>query len=210
MSETELFDIYTKDMKKLGTAPRQEVHAKGLWHQTFHCWIMKRDAQGEIYLLFQRRHPNKDVFPLLLDTSCAGHLQAGEDVKDGIRELKEELGLAIPVEDLTYLGKVAQEHFPSPDVIDREVNHVYIYENEQSLLHYRIQTEELIGLYWVSILDLQELRRGERDELTSTGVYMDEASGGLKEEQATWRLTDFTPNSDEYYQMLFDRITSLF
>lgn len=62
----------------------------------------------------------------------------------------------------------------------------------------------------MSILDLQELRRGERDELTSTGVYMDEASGGLKEEQATWRLADFTPNSDEYYQMLFDRITSLF
>ncbi|CAM4349937.1 NUDIX domain-containing protein [Paenibacillus phoenicis] len=210
MSETEMFDIYTKDMKKLGTASREEVHAKGWWHQTFHCWIIKRDAQGEIYLLFQRRHPNKDVFPLLLDTSCAGHLQAGEDAKDGIRELEEELGLAVPVEDLTYLGRVAQEHFPSPDLIDREVNHVFIYENEKPLLDYRIQTEELTGLYWVGMLAFQELRRGERDELTSTGVYVDEANGVLKEKQATWRLTDFTPNSDEYYQMLFDRITALF
>lgn len=206
MSETEFFDIWTKDMMKLGTASRQEVHAKGLWHQTFHCWIMKRDAKGQIDLLFQRRHPNKDVFPSLLDTSCAGHLQAGEDARDGVRELEEELGLAVAVEDLTYIGRVAQEHILSPHLIDRELNHVFLYESERPLVDYRIQTEELTGLYWVGMRAFQELRRGERDQLTSTGVYVDEASGGLTEEQATWRLTDFTPNSDEYYQLLFDQI----
>ncbi|WP_059045553.1 NUDIX hydrolase [Paenibacillus rubinfantis] len=206
MSETEMFDIYTEDMRKLGTASRQKVHAQGLWHQTFHCWIIQRDAEGEPSLLFQRRHPNKDVFPLLLDTSCAGHLQAGEDVKDGIRELEEELGLAVPVEELTYIGRVAQEHLLSPDWIDREINHVFIYENERPLLDYRIQTEELTGLYWVGLQEFRELRCGKRDLLTSAGVYVDEISGGLREQQATWRLTDFTPNSDEYYQLLFNWI----
>ncbi|MGP0583548.1 NUDIX hydrolase [Paenibacillus timonensis] len=206
MSETEIFDIYTIEMRKLGTASRQEVHTKGLWHQTFHCWIMKRDSRGEIALLFQRRHANKDVFPSLLDTSCAGHLQAGEDARDGIRELEEELGLAVPVEDLTYIGKVAQEHLLAPHLIDREFNHVFLYESEQPLVDYRIQTEELTGLYWVSLREFQELRRGDRDQLSSTGVYVDEASGTLMEERATWRLTDFTPNSDEYYQLLFDQV----
>lgn len=206
MSETEIFDIYTKDMMKLGTASRQEVHAKGLWHQTFHCWIMKRDSKGETCLLFQRRHSNKDVFPSLLDTSCAGHLQAGEEAKDGIRELEEELGLDVSIEDLTYIGRVAQEHILSPQLIDRELNHVFIYESDRPLADYRIQIEELTGLYWVGVRAFQELRRGERDQLTSAGVYVDEASGALREEQASWRLTDFTPNSDEYYQLLFDRI----
>ncbi|MNO16618.1 isopentenyl-diphosphate delta-isomerase [compost metagenome] len=206
MSETEIFDFYTIEMRKLGTASRQEVHTKGLWHQTFHCWIMKRDTRGEIDLLFQRRHVNKDVFPTLLDTSCAGHLQAGEEARDGVRELEEELGLAVPVEDLTYIGKVAQEHLISPHLIDREFNHVFLYESEQPLVDYRIQAEELTGLYWVSLRDFQELRCGDRDQLTSTGVYVDDPNGTLMEEQATWRLTDFTPNSDEYYQLLFDQI----
>lgn len=206
MSDTEIFDIYTKDLSRLGTASRQEVHANGLWHQTFHCWIIKREVRGGVYLLFQRRHPDKEVFPSLLDTSCAGHLQAGEAPADGVRELEEELGLAVPVEELTYIGRVAQEHLLSPHLIDRELNHVFIYESDRPLLDYRIQTEELTGLYWVGLQDFQELRRGERDQLTSAGVSMDAASGALMEEQAVWRLADFTPNSDEYYQLLFNQI----
>ncbi|MGG6310407.1 NUDIX hydrolase [Paenibacillus macerans] len=206
MTQTETFDVFTKEMIRLGTASRQEVHAKGLWHQTFQCWIMKRDAAGEIYLLFQLRHKNKDVFPSLLDISCAGHLQAGEEVADGVRELEEELGLTVSIHDLTYCGRVAQEHVVSPELIDREVNHVFLYECSSSLRDFRLQAEELSGLYWIGLRPFRELLNGERDQLSACGIVLDEASGTLADDQRSWRIENFTPNSDEYYELLFAKL----
>ena len=41
----------------------------------------------------QRRSPFKDTHPNQLDVSCAGHVNAGDDVLEStMRELEEELG----------------------------------------------------------------------------------------------------------------------
>ena len=42
MSRDELIDIYDQNMNLLGTAPRSQAHSEGLWHQTFHCWIVSQ------------------------------------------------------------------------------------------------------------------------------------------------------------------------
>ncbi|WNQ12825.1 NUDIX domain-containing protein [Paenibacillus aurantius] len=62
--------------------------------------------QGEPCLLLQRRHPGKDTYPGLFDITAAGHLEAGENVSDGIRELKEELGT-----DLFFLSHYLSSPF---------------------------------------------------------------------------------------------------
>ncbi|WP_372454640.1 NUDIX hydrolase, partial [Priestia aryabhattai] len=77
----------------------------GLWHQTFHCWIY-RVVNDQIEMLFQKRHPQKDTCPDLLDITSAGHLLASEQPCDGVRELEEELGLSVSFEELDKLGVI--------------------------------------------------------------------------------------------------------
>ena len=75
---------------------RNRVHRDGDWHRSIHAWVVQRDARGDgddVSVLLQRRSPYKDTHPSLLDVSCAGHVNAGDDVYDTtMRELKEELG----------------------------------------------------------------------------------------------------------------------
>ncbi|MCM3699360.1 NUDIX domain-containing protein [Paenibacillus macerans] len=208
MNETEYFDVFTPDGIKIGKEARSVVHAKGLWHQTFHCWIWKQSPEGP-YLLFQLRHKNKDVFPSLLDISCAGHLQAGEDVPDGVRELEEELGIAVAIDELTYLREVAQEHIVPPQIIDREFNHVFIYECGRDLQDYRIQTEEISGLFWVRLSDFQQLLCGNTESLSSDGILVDEVNGATISLTKTWSIGDFTPATPEYYELLFTKMKEL-
>lgn len=97
----EQIDILNPDGSFAGYARgRTEVHAKGLWHRTVHIWAFDEDGR----VLFQLRSHVKENNPSLLDTSCAGHISAGDDSKHAaIRELHEELGVTKQIEDLEYL-----------------------------------------------------------------------------------------------------------
>ena len=92
----EMIDIYDSEMNLLGVAMKSQAHKEGLWHKAFHCWIISED--GNIWL--QLRGADKQLYPNLLDISCAGHIQVGESVKlGGLRELEEELGLQLKEND---------------------------------------------------------------------------------------------------------------
>lgn len=103
----EEIDILKPDGSLAGyTRGRTEVHAKGLWHRTVHVWAF--DESGRI--LFQLRSREKENNPGLLDTSCAGHITAGDTSKKAaLRELKEELGITKKASDLTYLFESTHE-----------------------------------------------------------------------------------------------------
>lgn len=90
MSE-EWFDVVDASDAVVGRALRREVHARGLWHRAVHVLVF--DAAGRIFL--QKRSMTKDLSPGLWDSSCSGHLDAGEDYDTAAtRELGEELGIA--------------------------------------------------------------------------------------------------------------------
>jgi isopentenyldiphosphate isomerase len=101
---TEILDIYDDQMRHIGTKERGAVHRDGDWHKVFQCWVVYRDADGRDYLVVQRRGPDKDIYPNYLDISAAGHYQAGETIRDGIREVQEELGIQVSFDDLIPLG----------------------------------------------------------------------------------------------------------
>jgi isopentenyl-diphosphate Delta-isomerase len=85
----ELFDVVDHDDRVIGQAPRREVHARGLLHRAVH--VLVHDAAGRLFL--QLRSAVKDTFPNCWDSSCSGHLDAGEDYPTAARrELGEELG----------------------------------------------------------------------------------------------------------------------
>ncbi len=201
----EIFDVFDERMNPAGQASRSEVHARGLWHQTFHCWIVD-PADGDAALLFQERHPGKDTFPSLLDTSCAGHLLSGEEVEDGIRELEEELGLSVPFEALVPCGLFAEEDIISEACIDREFCHMFVYVSPQPLTGYRLQPEEVTGLYRVPLEHVRKLAQGTLSEpIRIVGVAPDE-NGVLAPVERTVRAADFVPHPEAYYELVLKAI----
>lgn len=120
----EMLDIYDEGWEHIGTAPRSEVHEKGLLHQVVHCWII---AQSEPVLYFQQRAHTKEDFPDCYDLACGGHIDAGE--KPGtaaIREIREEIGLDIQTEQLVSLGKYRAPDFKIDGYFDRAISNVFV------------------------------------------------------------------------------------
>ena len=77
----------------IGRALRAEVHARKLRHRAVHIFLFNERAE----LFVQKRSATKDSFPGRHDSSASGHLSSGEDYDAcAIRELREELGLAVP------------------------------------------------------------------------------------------------------------------
>jgi isopentenyldiphosphate isomerase len=197
----EMFDIYDGKMNWLGEAPRSEMHAKGLWHRTFQCWIVSLEGP-EPALLLQLRHPGKDLFPNLLDISSAGHLAAGETIEEGVRELEEELGLRVDFSDLISCGMFAEEDIISEDLIDREFCHVFIYNSDQPLKNYTLQSDEVSGLYAVSAAGLERLVHHEIDQLAAKGYYI-RTDGKLAEASLSLTLDDLVPHPVAYFDTVF-------
>jgi len=88
----EFFDIVNERDEPVGRASRREAHACGLRHRAVHILIW--NAAGQVFL--QKRSRMKDVAPGLWDSSCSGHVDAGEEYDvSARRELGEELGLRL-------------------------------------------------------------------------------------------------------------------
>ncbi|CAN5550221.1 NUDIX domain-containing protein [soil metagenome] len=168
---------------------KSEAHRRGVWHRCFHCWITGTDSAGEPYLLVQRRAAVKDTWPGRLDVTAAGHLAAGEESLDGLRELEEELGLSPDPERLVSLGVRGIEQ-DIPQGCDREFHDVFLLIDDTHPEQLRLQEEEVESVLCLSLGDVEKLAAGEpvsvrewRDcEAVSTRITME----------------DFVPNEDDY------------
>ena len=98
-ADDEILDVFDEHGRLLGTKRRADVHRDGDWHLAFHLWVVAPAG-----VLLQRRARSKSSWPGFLDASAAGHLLAGETIRDGLREVDEELGAAYAFDDLVHLG----------------------------------------------------------------------------------------------------------
>jgi isopentenyldiphosphate isomerase len=194
MQTEELFDIYDDNMNFLGVKPRSQVHRDGDWHRSFHCWVIYRDASGVDYMLVQRRAPDKDTYPNYLDVSVGGHLSAGESLEHAVRETEEELGLHVDFADLISVGLRVTASKPSPEITDREFNHIFFLIHEQPLEAYS-PNEEVTGLATFRIDDGLALFSGEVETITAQYAHYRPYS----EEILTLTLKDFVPVRDHYW-----------
>ena len=115
----EIFDVVNQEDEVIGRAPRSEVHQKGLMHRATHILVF--NSRREVFL--QKRSLKKDRQPGLWDSSASGHLDCGESYDAcAVRELKEELGLA--------LERPLQKLFKVPASLDTDQEHVWVYRCE--------------------------------------------------------------------------------
>lgn len=131
----ELLEVRTATGEPTGvTKPREAIHADGDWHLAAFVWVF--DAAGRI--LLQRRSLDKDAWPGRWDASAAGHVAAGESaVEAAVRELAEELGLAVRADDLVPAGSHREERVQASGVVDREHHAAFLLRSELPLEAYR-------------------------------------------------------------------------
>ncbi len=146
----EQIDILNSDGTPAGySRGRTEVHAKGLWHRTVHIWAF--DKNGKI--LFQLRSHLKENNPCLLDTSCAGHISAGDGSRNaGVRELSEEMGITRRPEDLEYLFEATHENILNNGTyFDNEYYDTYkIVLTDEEAKHLVPQPGEVDDFIWMT------------------------------------------------------------
>jgi isopentenyldiphosphate isomerase len=193
----EIIDIFDANLQPLGKMERLEAHLKGYWHRTFHCWVVTSENRGRI--LFQHRSAEMANFPNTFDVSAAGHLEAGEDLKDGIREVSEELGILLSIERLNSLGYRVEVGDQSNGQLNREYQAVYMLSLDIPLSEYHPQVEEVSGLFWLNISDGLQLFAGSLQAATMEGILYNKSSQQWETSSRVVTEKDFLPRIQKYY-----------
>lgn len=198
--KSEMVDIFDENFDHIGIASRELAHAQGLWHQTFHCWLVRQDDTAK-YLLFQRRGPEKDLYPDTLDITAAGHLLVTESPLDGVREIEEEIGIKIEFDQLINLGTRC-EVIKIGSVVNREFCHTFLLESNCSLDSYKLAVDEVSSIVQIELNDGLNLFSGGIDSVNATGFQV-QSDGAKKLINITVTRDDVIPRLGNYYLSIF-------
>jgi isopentenyldiphosphate isomerase len=198
----EWLDVFDDEGRWRGFAERDRVHREGLWHRTFHCWVLLVGS-GAPRLLFQRRAAAKTTHPGCLDIAAAGHLRAGEPIRAGVREVAEELGMAPDFAEVIPLG-VVPTVLEGPDGVDRERCHEFLWIAPHALTDFRPDPGEVAALVTVGWDDADRLFAGS----SAVPARVRPAAGGPCRE-TTIRLEDFVPRGVPYYRRRWEQIAAV-
>ncbi len=187
----ELIDVRDEAGEPTGEVVwKSEAHRRGLWHRCIHCWIFGVDAgTGEPYLLVQRRAATKDTWPGYLDLTVGGHLAAGEEPLDGLREVEEELGLRVEPERLVPLGMRRTEQ-EIPEGLDREFQDVFLVRDDTPPGDLRLQREEVEAVFRIGLDDAETLGAA------GSAPAREHRDGDVSEVRV--HVSDFVPSTDDY------------
>jgi isopentenyldiphosphate isomerase len=187
MADDELLDVVDDWGRPLGVAERRTVHAEGLWHRVAHI-LLVADRDGSPTVVLQRRSLTKETFPGLLDLSATGHLGAGESPLDGVRELREELGVDIAREALHPLG-VRRIVDRIPGGVNRELVHVFLARDDRPLEEYSPDPREVDAVVDLPVVAGLDLVAGLLPEVRCGSV----TTGSHHQEAVVVTLADLVP-----------------
>ena len=151
------------------SVPRKEAHEKGILHGASHVFLYRTGATGAPEILLQRRSPQKDSFPGCLDISSAGHVEAGMNFESTAqKELREELGLQVQQEALTYAFSQIIEtrnYFHGAVFHNREFNKVYLLERDVEIAALQLQKEEVSEVLWIDADEIAQRLESNDSEI---------------------------------------------
>ncbi|WP_419880507.1 NUDIX hydrolase [Peribacillus sp. B-H-3] len=203
MGEQEKLKIFDDNKNLIGIATRSDVHRIGYWHEAFHCSFISNE-QGIDYIYLQLRSKNKKDYPNLLDITAAGHLLADETVEDGVREIKEEIGIDLSFKELIKLGVidycVVQEGF-----IDKELANVFLYKCGNIFDDFTLQVDEVSGIVKTKFIDFAQLWSGEKGETEISGFKIND-DGQKQIIKESVNRGKFVPHQVTFYKEVIQKI----
>ena len=142
----EVLDLYTKDRIKTGkTMIRGGKQPKDTYRLVVHVCIFNKDGQ----MLIQQRQPFKSGWPNMWDFSAGGSVISGEDSsKAAVREVKEELGVDISLENKRPALTISFSH---------GYDDIYLCEKEIDIDSLQLQYEEVQAARWANIGEILEM-----------------------------------------------------
>lgn len=153
----ELLDIVDEYGNKTGeVVEREKAHDLNLFHWEISVFPINDKKE----ILLQKRAATKRMKPNMWG-SCAGHVDSGEGIEEtALRELEEEIGLKISIDDLHVL----EERQVAKQKINSHLTRVYyIYYNGND---FKIQTEELSEVKWFNIDDVINMIKNNDETIT--------------------------------------------
>lgn len=135
--------------RQVGTASKQDAHAKGLLHRAFSVLLVRNGARGLEVLLAQRAE-HKYHSGGLWANSCCSHPRLGEKTSEAARRrVAEELGCEVvglrEVAAFVYRAEFAN------GLVEHEYDHVFVGWHSQALMP---NPAEVGAVRWIGIDDL--------------------------------------------------------
>jgi len=198
----EYLDVYNEQHEMIGTYSREEVHEKGMWHNTIHCWLY--DKESNVY--FQIRSDANKLY-----TTASGHVQAGETLNIAFgREVKEEIGIDVNYEKTELLDVVTWQMDKEKNgkiIKDRAFANVYLLSIADNNLEFNFVDHEVIGIAKINAAETLKMFEGKIKEID--GVII---TNNNKRSSRTFTKDDFLlmPNETllEKYGYILEAIKS--
>ena len=172
------------------------------WIGTFNLWVIQDKPVPAI--VYQQRSPKSNWAPNKLDVTAGGHYETREEILDGLREVREELGKNYKVDQLTYLGRKLHV---SPDTKGRmrqNVVEIFMTVDNSDLVKFKLQESEVYAVCICPIPELIKVHTNEDYSFKADGI----TSGGEKIE-INVNKDSFPYNWDNYHfkiVLLADRL----
>lgn len=143
----EFFDVLNNKGEYIGKVEsREKCHKEGLWHKAVVVFII--NSKGQV--LLQKRSKNKKMWPNMWDVTAGGHVLAGEfGFQAIIRECKEEIGIDLNKNDITFIGAVVSTNIKG-DIVNNHFNEYYVTQKEVDIKSLKLQEEEVSEVKWVN------------------------------------------------------------
>lgn len=153
MELLEYVDVENKEI--LGIEERENIHNNGLWHREVAIWVLNEKNE----LLLQRRSNKKKQAPNKLSIT-AGHIDVNELPENAaIRELGEEVGIKVGINDLIFLGIYKKD---KPD--NKCFSYTYLIKTTKKINEMVIQEEEVSELKYITIGELENrIKAGDKE-----------------------------------------------
>lgn len=160
----EFFDVLDEKGNYTGKVEtREKCHKEGLWHKAVAVYIINSKNQ----ILLQRRSANKRLWPNMLDVTAGGHVLAGEFGFEAIiREAKEELGIELNKNEITFLGASISKQ-SEKDIINNHFNEYYIVRKDLDETKLKLQKEEVSEIKWIDKEEIIERIKDDYNGITN-------------------------------------------
>lgn len=160
----EMFDILNENGEYTGKVEsRAKCHKEGLYHKAVAVWIINSKQQ----VLLQKRSPNKRMWPNTWDVTAGGHVLTGEFGFEAIiREIKEEIGIDIDKQCITFIGSVISTNIKG-DIVNKHFNEFYIINKDIDETKLKLQEDEVSEVKWMDKDEIVERVKNNYDGITN-------------------------------------------